>query len=53
MIDVFDLRANPVRTVRKIPAAVTGSAHDTSFSADGNTMYAASPGSGTSRTSRS
>ncbi|MGH2417177.1 MAG: post-COAP-1 domain-containing protein [Candidatus Limnocylindria bacterium] len=46
-VEVVDLRSNPVRMVRKIPASVTGSAHDTSFSADGNTMYAASPGTGT------
>ncbi len=46
-VEVVDLRTAPVRMVRKIPATVIGSAHDTSFSADGNTMYAASPGSGT------
>ena len=46
-VEVVDLRSSPVRMVRKIPSEVTGAAHDTSFSADGNTMYAASPGSGT------
>ncbi len=46
-VEVVDLRSSPVRMVRKIPATVIGSAHDTSFSADGNTMYAASPGNGT------
>ena len=46
-VEVVDLRSNPVRMVRKIPSTVTGAAHDTSFSADGNTMYAASPGTGT------
>ena len=46
-VEVVDLRTSPVSMVRKIPAAVTGSAHDTSFSADGNTMYAASTSSGT------
>ena len=46
-VEVVDLRSTPVTMARKIPAAVTGAAHDTSFSADGNTMYAASPGTGT------
>ena len=46
-VEVVDLRRTPLTMVRKIPAAVTGAAHDTSFSADGKTMYAASPGSGT------
>ncbi|HEX2883695.1 MAG TPA: post-COAP-1 domain-containing protein [Candidatus Limnocylindria bacterium] len=46
-VEVVDLRSLPVRMVRKIPASVTGSAHDTSFSADGSTLYAASPGTGT------
>ncbi|MGH2456235.1 MAG: post-COAP-1 domain-containing protein [Candidatus Limnocylindria bacterium] len=46
-VEVVDLRASPVSMVRKIPTPVTGSAHDTSFSADGNTMYAASTGFGT------
>ena len=46
-VEVVDLRSTPVTMVRKIPATVTGAAHDTSFSADGATMYAASPGSGT------
>jgi hypothetical protein len=46
-VEVVDLRSTPLRMVRKIPAQVTGAAHDTSFSADGNTMYAASPGTGT------
>ena len=46
-VEVVDLRSTPLTMVRKIPASVTGSAHDTSFSADGNTMYAASTGHGT------
>ena len=46
-VEVVDLRTSPVRMVRKIPSSVVGAAHDTSFSADGNTMYAASPGTGT------
>lgn len=46
-VEVVDLRSVPVSMVRKIPGAVTGAAHDTSFSADGSTMYAASPGTGT------
>ena len=46
-VEVVDLRTTPVSMVRKIPSEVTGAAHDTSFSADGRTMYAASPGSGT------
>ena len=46
-VEVVDLRSTPVGMVRKIPASVTGAAHDTSFSADGSTMYAASPGTGT------
>ncbi|MGH2379771.1 MAG: LVIVD repeat-containing protein, partial [Candidatus Limnocylindria bacterium] len=46
-VEVVDLRSAPVSMVRKIPAPVIGAAHDTSFSADGNTMYAASPGTGT------
>ena len=46
-VEVVDLRSTPLTMVRKITSQVTGSAHDTSFSADGNTMYAASPGTGT------
>ncbi|HEX7197377.1 MAG TPA: post-COAP-1 domain-containing protein [Candidatus Limnocylindria bacterium] len=46
-VEVVDLRSTPLTMVRKIPSTVTGAAHDTSFSADGNTMYAASPGTGT------
>lgn len=46
-VEVVDLRSTPITMVRKIAAGVTGAAHDTSFSADGNTMYAASPGTGT------
>ena len=46
-VEVVDLRSTPLTMARKIPGAVTGAAHDTSFSADGNTMYAASPGTGT------
>jgi hypothetical protein len=46
-VEVVDLRSTPLTMVRKITSPVTGSAHDTSFSADGNTMYAASPDSGT------
>ena len=46
-VEVVDLRSSPVTMVRKIPATVVGAAHDTSFSADGNTLYAASPGTGT------
>src|SRR5687767_12543517 len=46
-VEVVDLRSTPLTMVRKIPGSVTGAAHDTSFSADGNTMYAASPGTGT------
>jgi LVIVD repeat-containing protein len=46
-VEVVDLRTTPFQMVRKIPEAVTGSAHDTSFSRDGKTMYAASPGTGT------
>lgn len=46
-VEVVDLRTTPLTMVRKIPATVTGAAHDTGFSADGNTMYAASPGTGT------
>jgi hypothetical protein len=46
-VEVVDLRSTPLRMVRKIPSTVIGAAHDTSFSADGNTMYAASPGAGT------
>jgi len=46
-VEVVDLRSAPVRAVRTIPTAVTGSVHDASFSADGTTMYAASPGTGT------
>jgi LVIVD repeat len=46
-VEVVDLRSTPVTMVRKIAAGVTGAAHDTSFSADGATMYAASPGTGT------
>src|SRR3990170_2229556 len=46
-VEVVDLRSTPLMMVRKIPGSVTGAAHDTSFSADGNTMYAASPGTGT------
>ena len=46
-VEVVDLRSTPLTMVRKIPSSVTGAAHDTSFSADGNTMYAASPGTGT------
>ncbi|HEX7172556.1 MAG TPA: post-COAP-1 domain-containing protein [Candidatus Limnocylindria bacterium] len=46
-VEVVDLRSTPVTMVRKIAAGVTGAAHDTSFSADGSTMYAASPGTGT------
>ena len=46
-VEVVDLRSTPLTMVRKIPGSVTGAAHDTSFSADGDTMYAASPGTGT------
>jgi hypothetical protein len=46
-VEVVDLRTTPVSMVRKIGGGVTGAAHDTSFSADGSTMYAASPGTGT------
>ena len=46
-VEVVDLRSVPLRMVRKIPSSVVGAAHDTSFSADGATMYAASPGTGT------
>jgi hypothetical protein len=46
-VEVVDLRSTPLRMVRKIPSTVIGAAHDTSFSADGNTMYAASPNTGT------
>ena len=46
-VEVVDLRSKPLTMVRKISGSVTGASHDTSFSADGNTMYAASPGSGT------
>ncbi|PLS80258.1 MAG: hypothetical protein CYG59_08935 [Chloroflexi bacterium] len=47
-VEVVDLRGDgAVSFIRKIPGEVTGAAHDTSFSADGNTMYAASPGTGT------
>ena len=46
-VEVVDLRSTPLTMVRKIGGSVTGAAHDTSFSADGRTMYAASPGSGT------
>ncbi|MCV0402831.1 MAG: hypothetical protein K5924_03860 [Chloroflexi bacterium] len=46
-VEVVDLRSTPLTMARKIPGGVTGAAHDTSFSADGNTMYAASPGTGT------
>ena len=46
-VEVVDLRSTPLTMVRKIPSPVTGAAHDTSFSDDGNTMYAASPGTGT------
>src|SRR5687767_12562132 len=46
-VEVVDLRSTPLTMVRKIGGSVTGAAHDTSFSADGRTMYAASPGTGT------
>lgn len=46
-VEVVDLRSTPLSMVRKIDGGVTGAAHDTSFSADGDTMYAASPGTGT------
>lgn len=47
-VEVVDLRGDGlVSFVRKIPSEVIGAAHDASFSADGNTMYAASPGTGT------
>jgi hypothetical protein len=46
-VEVVDLRSAPLTMVRKIDGSVTGAAHDTSFSADGSTMYAASPGTGT------
>ena len=46
-VEVVDLRSTPFQMVRKIPEEVTGAAHDTSFSGDGKTMYAASPGTGT------
>ena len=46
-VEVVDLRSTPLTMVRKIGGSVTGAAHDTSFSGDGSTMYAASPGTGT------
>lgn len=46
-IEVVDLRGPAPVFNRKLPVALAGSAHDVSFSADGKTMYAASPGQGT------
>ena len=46
-VEVVDLRRTPFEMVRLIDAGVIGAAHDTSFSGDGRTLYAASPGTGT------
>ena len=46
-IEVVDLRGPTAVFNRKLPVSLVGSVHDVSFSADGNTMYAASPGQGT------
>ncbi|HET7677481.1 MAG TPA: post-COAP-1 domain-containing protein [Candidatus Limnocylindrales bacterium] len=49
-IEVVDLRGAQPTFVRKLaagPDTAVGSAHDVSFSADGRTMYVASPDSGT------
>jgi len=46
-IEVVDLRGPAPVFNRKLPVTLVGSVHDVSFSADGNTMYAASPGQGT------
>jgi hypothetical protein len=46
-VEVVDLRDGQVALKGKITSTTTGSGHDTSFSGDGNTMYAASPGQGT------
>ncbi|HUP33053.1 MAG TPA: post-COAP-1 domain-containing protein [Gaiellaceae bacterium] len=46
-IEVVDLRGPEPVLNRILPTSVVGSAHDTSFSRDGNTMYVASPGQGT------
>ena len=46
-IEVVDLRGPTPVFNRKLPVTLVGSVHDTSFSADGNTMYNASPGQGT------
>lgn len=45
-IEVVDLRGSAPVFKGRITNATSGSAHDVSFSADGNTMYVASPDSG-------
>ncbi len=42
-IEVVDLREDRIAFAGKIESATTGTAHDVSFSADGGTLYAASP----------
>jgi hypothetical protein len=42
-IEVVDLREGKIAFVGKIASATGGTAHDVSFSADGGTMYVASP----------
>jgi hypothetical protein len=46
-IEVVDLRGPTAAFNRKLPVEIVGSVHDASFSADGKTMYTASPGQGT------
>ncbi|MBA2461341.1 MAG: hypothetical protein H0V45_06190 [Actinobacteria bacterium] len=46
-LEVVDLRGPTAVFNRKLPVTLVGSVHDVSFSADGNTMYTASPGQGT------
>lgn len=46
-LEVVDLRGPAPVFNRKLPVSLVGSVHDVSFSADGKTMYAASPGQGT------